>query len=116
MLFQFPQGLLGCLNAEFERMVVGQNELFLGRIDVVYEYHVYNQTFADAYEQVSVCMELLVNQLFNGTELHGDGAFFPIAGVNVRVVALTGDIDQAPRRNAGELVGVGKGQMVGHCS
>lgn len=96
-------------------MAVGQDYLFFGRIDVMHEFHVHNQAFADAHKYIAVCMELFVNQFFNGTELHSNGAFFPVAGVDVRVVALTGDINQALRRNADQFVGIGYGQKVGHC-
>lgn len=95
-------------------MVVGKNDLSSRWIDIMHKMQVHNQTFAYTHEFLLIGTELLMNKLFDNTQLQRNRAALAITGIDIRVVAIGSHINEALRRNANQLIDIRNRQKIGH--
>lgn len=87
-----------------ERGNVGENQLLLRYIDIVDVGTVYNQTLADADEDVAFDTELQSDHLFDLSQLERQHPHLAIGLYECRIVAVRRDIDDAVGCDAHQIV------------
>ena len=94
-----------------ERCHIGEHQLLLGYVDIVYVRTVDDKALSDADEVVALITQLVSNHLLNLSQLEREHAHFAIGLHEGRIVAVGRDVDDTIGCYAHQVYRGGKNQL-----